>query len=456
MDIREETGSRALPNSTEAEISVLGAMLQDSTAVLRAAEQLVPEDFYHPEHKEIFTVMADMNRRQTAIDLVTVQTELSNKGSLDGVGGIKYLMKIIRDVPTTANVQEYINIVREKSTLRKLIAASQGIMKDCYGQNKELQEVLSSAEKSIFDIVMNRQGGEELRPVGEALEVAYQKIEELAKLKGELAGVPTGFIDLDSMLTGLHPGELIIVGARPAMGKTSFAMNIAEHAALNKGKTTAIFTLEMPREQIAMRMLCSDARVDMQRVRKGTLHDDDWIRLAKTLGPLSASHIYIDDTAGLSPTQLRSRCRRLMMDTGKLDLVVIDYLGLMRSDGRAESRNMEVSEISRALKAIALELKIPIVACAQLSRANKDRIDKRPVLSDLRDSGSIEQDADVVMFLHREEYYNKDTEDKNIGEVIVSKQRSGPLGTVKLAWLSEFTTFANLARENGPGGDAPF
>ena len=456
MDIREETGSRALPNSTEAEISVLGAMLQDSTAVLRAAEQLVPEDFYHPEHKELFTVMTDMNRRQTAIDLVTVQTELSNKGSLDGVGGIKYLMKIIRDVPTTANVQEYINIVREKSTLRKLIAASQGIMKDCYGQNKELQEVLSSAEKSIFDIVMNRQGGEELRPVGEALEVAYQKIEELAKLKGELAGVPTGFIDLDSMLTGLHPGELIIVGARPAMGKTSFAMNIAEHAALNKGKTTAIFTLEMPREQIAMRMLCSDARVDMQRVRKGTLHDDDWIRLAKTLGPLSASHIYIDDTAGLSPTQLRSRCRRLMMDTGKLDLVVIDYLGLMRSDGRAESRNMEVSEISRALKAIALELKIPIVACAQLSRANKDRIDKRPVLSDLRDSGSIEQDADVVMFLHREEYYNKDTEDKNIGEVIVSKQRSGPLGTVKLAWLSEFTTFANLARENGPGGDAPF
>ena len=458
MDIREETGGRALPNSTEAEVSVLGAMLQDSTAVLRAAEQLIPEDFYHPEHKEIFTVMADMNRRQTAIDLVTVQTELSNKGSLDGVGGIKYLMKIIRDVPTTANVQEYINIVREKSTLRKLIAASQGIMKDCYGQNKELQEVLSSAEKSIFDIVMNRQGGEELRPVGEALEVAYQKIEELAKLKGELAGVPTGFIDLDSMLTGLHPGELIIVGARPAMGKTSFAMNIAEHAALNKGKTTAIFTLEMPREQIAMRMLCSDARVDMQRVRKGTLHDDDWIRLAKTLGPLSASHIYIDDTAGLSPTQLRSRCRRLMMDTGKLDLVVIDYLGLMRSDGRAESRNMEVSEISRALKAIALELKIPIVACAQLSRANKDRIDKRPVLSDLRDSGSIEQDADVVMFLHREEYYNKDTEDKNIGEVIVSKQRSGPLGTVKLAWLSEFTTFANLAKDyqNLPAGEAPF
>ena len=456
MDIREETGGRALPNSTEAEISVLGAMLQNGTAVLRAAEQLKPEDFYQPEHKEIFTVLTDMNRRQTAIDLVTVQAELANRGSLEGVGGVRYLMKINADVPTAANVQAYIDIVREKSTLRKLIAASQDIMKDCYGQNKELQDVLANAEKSIFDIVMNRQGGEELKPIGEALEIAYNKIEELAKLKGELAGVPTGFIDLDSMLTGLHPGELIIVGARPAMGKTSFAMNIAEHAAVNKGKTTAVFTLEMPREQIALRMLCSDARVDMQRVRKGTLHDDDWIRLAKSLGPLSAAPMYIDDTAALSPTKLRSRCRRLMMDTGRLDLVVIDYLGLMRSDGRPESRNMEVSEISRSLKAIALELKIPIIACAQLSRANKDRIDKRPVLSDLRDSGSIEQDADVVMFLHREEYYNRETEDKNIGEVIVSKQRSGPLGTVKLAWLSEYTTFANLAKESGPAGDAPF
>ena len=455
MDIREETGGLALPNSMEAEISVLGAMLQDGTAVLRAAEQLKPEDFYHPEHKEIFTVLTDMNRRQMAIDLVTVQAELARKGTLDGIGGVQYLMKINRDVPTAANVQEYIRIVREKSTLRKLIEASRGIMKDCYTQNRELPEVLANAEKAIFDIVMNRQGGEELKPLGDALEIAYQKIEELAKLKGRLAGVPTGFIDLDSMLTGLHPGELIIVGARPAMGKTSFAMNIAEHAALNADKTVAVFTLEMPREQIALRMLCSDARVDMQKVRKGILHDNDWMSLAKSLGPLSAAPMYIDDTAAISPTQLRSRCRRLMMDAGKLDLVVIDYLGLMRSDGRAESRNMEVSEISRALKAIALELKVPIVACAQLRRANKDRIDKRPMLSDLRDSGSIEQDADVVMFLHREEYYNKETEDKNIGEVIVSKQRSGPLGTVKLAWLSEYTTFANLARES-QSGDAPF
>ena len=455
MEIREASGSPVLPNSTEAEISVLGAMLQSGTAVLRAAEQLQPDDFYHPEHKEIFTALTDMNRQQTAIDLVTVQAELSKRGTLDGVGGVKYLMKILADVPTAANVQSYIDIVREKSTLRKLIEACRNITKDCYGQNKELQDVLANAEKQIFDIVMNREGGEELKPLSEALETAYTKIEELAQLKGKLAGVPTGFIDLDSMLAGLHEGELIIVGARPAMGKTSFAMNIAEHAALNADMTTAVFTLEMPREQIALRMLCSDARVEMQRVRKGTLHDDDWMRLAKSLGPLAAAPLYIDDTAALSPTQLRSRCRRLMMDKGRLDLIVSDYLGLMRSDGRAESRNMEVSEISRRLKAIALELKVPIIACAQLSRANKDRIDKRPVLSDLRDSGSIEQDADVVMFLHREEYYNKDTEDKNIGEVIVSKQRSGPLGTVKLAWLSEFTTFANLVKDNQMS-DAPY
>ena len=455
MEAREETRGMAPPNSVEAEISVLGAMLQDGTAVLRATEQLAPDDFYQPEHREIFSVMKELNRQQAPIDLVTLQAELARKGTLDGVGGTKYLLRILSDVPTAANVQSYINIVLEKSVLRKLIGAARTITQECYTQEKEVQAILTSAEKSIFDIVMNRQEGETLKPMNDVLVNTYEMIEELAKRKGEIAGVPTGFVDLDNMLTGLHPGELIVVGARPAMGKTSFAMNIAEHASLNKGKTTAVFTLEMPREQIAMRMLCSDARVDMQRVRRGALHDDDWIRLAKSLGPLAAAPMYIDDTSALTPTMLRSRCRRLMLDKG-LDLVVVDYLGLMRSDGRAENRQLEVSEISRQLKAIALELRVPIVACAQLSRANKDRIDKRPVLSDLRDSGSIEQDADVVMFLHREEYYNRDTEDKNIGEVIVSKQRSGPVGTVKLAWLSEFTTFANLARDQGPGGDAPF
>jgi len=451
----DEREMRAVPpNSTEAELSVLSAMLQDGTAVLRACEQLKPEDFYQPAHREIFQVMADMNARHMPIDLVTLQAELARKGTLEGVGGIAYVMKVNHFAPTTVNMHTYIDIVLEKSTLRKLIAASQTIARECYSQEKDVQEILNISEKEIFDIVMNRQEGESLKPLKTVLQNTYAIIEDLARNPGG-NGVPTGFIDLDSMLTGLHPGELIIVGARPAMGKTSFAMNIAEHAALNKGKTTAVFTLEMPREQIALRMLCSDAKVDMQRVRKGTLRDEDWISLARSLGPLSAAPMYIDDTSAITPTMLRSRCRRLMMDKG-LDLVVVDYLGLMRSDSRAENRQLEVSEISRQLKAIALELKIPIVACAQLSRANKDRIDKRPMLSDLRDSGSIEQDADVVMFLHREEYYNRETEDKNIGEVIVSKQRSGPLGTVKLAWLSEYTTFANLARESQGGGDAPF
>ena len=455
MEIRDEARGMVPPNSMEAEISVLGAMLQDSIAVQRATEQLKPEDFYQPEHRELFQVMADLNRRQAPIDLTTLQAELSRKGTLEGVGGLRYLMKIVSDVPTAANVHSYIAIVREKSILRRLINACSTISKDSYSQQKEVPAILSDAEKAIFDIVMNQHEGEALKPISEVIVNTLDQIQELDRLKGEIAGVPTGFIDLDRLLTGLHSGELIVVGARPAMGKTSFAMNVAEHAALNKGKVTAVFTLEMPREQIAMRMLCSDARVDMQRVRRGTLRDEDWEKISKTLGPLTAAPMYIDDTAAITPTQLRSRCRQLKMDKG-LDLVVVDYLGLMRADGKTENRQLEVSEISRQLKAIALELKIPIVACAQLSRANKDRIDKRPMLSDLRDSGSIEQDADVVMFLHREEYYNKETEDKNIGEVIVSKQRSGPLGTVKLAWLSEYTTFANLAADQGPSDSAPF
>ena len=451
----EEIRGAAMPHSAEAEISVLGAMLQDSTAVLRATEQLRQEDFYLPEHQEIYSALTALSQERTPIDLVTAHTELARRGTLEGIGGDDYLMRILNLTPTTANVKAYIDIVQEKSTLRKLIAACQSISRDCYLQMAPARETLAKAEKAIFDLVMNRSDGEALKPLGEVLVTTYQQIEELAKQKGEIAGVPTGFIDLDSLLTGLHPGELVVVGARPAMGKTSFAMNVAGHASLNRGKKVAVFTLEMPREQIALRLLCSDARVDMQRVRKGTLTDQDWMRLAKSLPAMAAAPMYIDDTAGITPSQLRSRCRRLMMDKG-LDLVVLDYLGLMHADGRSENRQLEVSEISRQLKAVALELKIPVMACAQLSRANKDRLDKRPVLSDLRDSGSIEQDADVVMFLHREEYYNHDTEDKNIGEVIVSKQRSGPLGTVKLAWLSEYTTFANLAHEEAPGGAAPF
>ncbi len=442
-----ETGmSRAVPpHSLEAERSVLGAMMQDPAAVAISVELLTAEDFYAPAHRELFDAMRTLHQAGSPIDLVTTDTELSRRGTLDGVGGTAYLIEVNQYVPTTLNVRAYIGLVSEKSTLRRLIKAAQEISAESYSQQSPLPEILNHAEKSIFDIVMRRASGEALVHVGEVLSLTYEKIEELARLKGQIAGVPTGFTDLDRLLTGMHGGELILIGARPAMGKTSLAMNIAQHACVYKGKTTAVFSLEMPREQIAMRMLCSQARVNMQKVRSGTLSDGDWINLAKVLGPMAASPLYIDDTAGLTPTQLRSRCRRLMMDKG-LDLIVVDYLQLMGSDKKTENRQLEVSDISRQLKSIALELKVPLVACAQLSRANAARQDKRPLLSDLRDSGSIEQDADVVMFIHREGYYDTTGgQEDNIGEVILAKQRNGPLGTVKLAWLSEYTTYANLA-----------
>jgi len=411
---------------------------------------LVKEDFYTPGHQEIFDAMKALNNQGMPVDLVTVDTELSRRGTLEGVGGTAYLMDLVSYVPTTANVKAYITLVSEKSTLRRLIQAAQSISQECYTQQNPLQEILNHAEKAIFDIVMRRSAGESLVHVKDVLTVTYEKIEELAKLKGRIAGVPTGFIDLDNLTTGLHAGELVLIGARPSMGKTSFAMNICQHAALRAGKSTAVFSLEMPREQIAMRMLCSEAKVDMQKIRSGTLSDGDWMKLARVLGPMANAPLYIDDTSGITPSQLRSRCRRLMMDKG-LDLIMIDYLQLMAADGRTENRQLEVSEISRQLKSIALELKVPLIACAQLSRAATTRTDKRPMLSDLRDSGSIEQDADVVMFLHREAYYDPACEEKNVGEVIMSKQRNGPLGTVKLAWLAEYTTYANLAQ----GDQAP-
>ena len=441
-----ELRSMIPPNSVEAEKSVLSSMLQENHAVQLAVEMLVKDDFYQPSHREIYDAMIALNLQQMPIDLMTVQAELSRRGTLDGIGGNIYLVELYGYAPATANVKAYIQIVLEKSVLRRLIAASQQISQECYSQQNTLQETLANSEKAIFDIVMKRSGTDTLKPIREVLLNTYSMIEELSELKGRISGVPTGFTALDNTLTGLHGGELILIGARPSMGKTSFAVNIASHAAFYAGKTVAIFSLEMPREQIVLRMLCSDARVDMQKVRSGTLTSDDWMKLARSVGPISASSCFIDDTAGISPSQLRSKCRRLMMDHG-LDLIVVDYLGLMHSDTAAENRQLEVSEISRSLKAIALELKVPLIACAQLSRAATTRLDKRPMLSDLRDSGSIEQDADVVMFLHREGYYDQNCEEKNVGEVIIAKQRNGPLGNIKVAWLPEYTTYANLAPE---------
>ncbi|MDR0397306.1 MAG: replicative DNA helicase [Oscillospiraceae bacterium] len=436
---------RVPPNNIDAEKSVLGAMMLDREALALGLEVLRPEAFYQPAHKEIFGAMQTLNVADRPVDLVTLDAELARRGTLDGVGGLPALVELSQYVPTTANAGAYIKIVDEKHTLRSLIQAADVIMTAAYAQAVPLEELLQTAERAIYDVSMRMTGIDTLEHIRTVLSRTYEYIEKLVTLKGQIDGVPTGFADLDTLLTGLHPGELIIMGARPSMGKTSIAMNMVENAALKARKIAAVFSLEMPREQIAMRMLCSEAHVDLQSLRNGAIKDDDWDRLSSALGVLASSNIYIDDTPGLTPSQLRSRCRRLKMEKG-LDVVMVDYLQLMGADRRSENRQVEVSAISRALKGIAQELRVPLVACAQLSRANATRENKRPMLSDLRDSGSIEQDADVVMFLHREDYYNPDTEEKNIAEVIIGKQRNGALGTVKLAWLGQYTRFQNLER----------
>ncbi len=436
------------PSSIDAERSVIGAMLQDAGAATLAFETISASDFYSAEHRAIFDAMRQLHISGHPIDLMTVGNELTSRGTLESIGGSAYLLQAMRFVPTTANTRTYVEIVLEKATLRKLIEASQQISKQCYAQSDPLPTVLHDAEKLIFEIVMRKSGAETLVPIQKVLLSTFDRIEELSRLKGKLSGVPTGIYDLDRMLTGLHGGELILVGARPAMGKTSMALGVAQFAATKAQKSVAIFSMEMPNEQIGMRILCSAANINMQRVRSGMLSDAEWVKLGDCINELSQSQIYIDDTPGLTPSQLRSRCRRLMMEQG-LDLIVIDYLGLMGTDKRVENRQLEVSEISRQLKAIALEMKIPVLACAQLSRAPAARTDKRPMLSDLRDSGSIEQDADVVMFLHREGYYASagaeegPKPDDNEGEVIIAKQRNGPVGTVMVEWQAEFARYTN-------------
>ena len=399
----------------------------------------------YPANREIFSAMLHLSAMSRPVDLVTVDEELTRRGRLEGVGGIGYLIELSQFVPSTANVSSYIQIVDEKSTLRKLIAASGEITQESYAADQEVRDILANAEKRVFDISM-RKGGEQLQPINPVLIKTYEQIETLVRNKGQITGVPTGYYDLDALLTGLHPGELVLIAARPSMGKTSFGMNIVENAAIRGGKKVAVFSLEMPAEQLVMRMLCSEANVDMQKVRRGMLSDEEWIRLSEAMSPIAMSNIHIDATSGVSVPEIRSKARRLQLEEG-LDLIMIDYLQLMSGSGKSASRQEEVSGISRALKGLAQELQVPVIALSQLSRATAGRADHRPILSDIRDSGAIEQDADVVMFIHREDYYDKDTEDKNIAEIIIAKQRNGPLDTVRLAWMSEFTKFLNLSHQ---------
>ncbi|AIY85128.1 replicative DNA helicase [Clostridium baratii] len=438
----ETTVNRTLPQSIEAEQSVIGSMIIDRSAIAQAAEGLEEEDFYRDSHKVLYRSIIEMFKRDMAVDLVTVLEYLKATDTLERAGGVTYVSEITSSVPTTANLASYIQIVQEKSTLRKLIKASTSIIEESYNKQGEVEDVLDSAEKRIFDIAEKRTTSD-FEPLNQVLERGFIEIERLFNNKGEITGVSSGFIDLDSKTSGFQKGDMVLIAARPSMGKTTFALNIAENAALRGGKSVVIFSLEMSKEQLAYKLLCSEANVDMLKLRTGNLDDKDWENIARATGPLSKAKIYIDDTAGVSVMEMRSKCRRLKMEYG-IDLIMIDYLQLMSGSSGSESRQQEVSEISRSIKALAKEMECPVIALSQLSRAPEQRADHRPMLSDLRESGSIEQDADLVMFLYRDEYYNKETEDKNVGECIIAKQRNGPVGTVKLAWLGQFSKFGNL------------
>ncbi|NLX70678.1 MAG: replicative DNA helicase [Clostridiales bacterium] len=439
---------RIPPHNIEAEQSVLGSMLIDIESVSEASGTLSGQDFYSEAHKEIFEAMLDIHERGEPVDLVTLVEELRQRGTLDSVGGVSYISDLSMAVPSTANVKYYIRIVEEKSILRQLIAASNEIIKESYEASEELDVILDSAEKKIFDI-SQRQNTNYFEPIKDILIETYARIEELSKNKGQIIGLPTGFHDFDQKTSGLQPSDLVLVAARPSMGKTSFVLNIAQYVALRKKVPVAIFSLEMAKEQLVQRMLSAEANVELQKIRTGDLTEEDWLKLVKAAGPLSQAPIYIDDSADVSVMEIRSKARRLKLEKD-LGLVVIDYLQLMSGRGRAENRQQEISEISRSLKALARELKVPVIALSQLSRAPEARTQHRPMLSDLRESGAIEQDADMVTFIYRDEYYNPDTEKKNIAEIIIAKQRNGPTGTVELVWLGEYTKFANYERIHQP------
>ncbi len=439
------TLGRIPPQSIEAEQSVIGSMLIDKEVIPVVMEVLKPEDFYRPDHKEIYEVIIELFDRAQPIDLITVSERLKLHGKLELVGGLEYLTNIATEVPTTANVKHYAKIVEEKSLLRKLIRASSDIVELGFSASEEVSFILDKAEQNIFDILQKR-SSQGFVPIKDVLVDTFNKLEELYNNKGHITGIPTGFSDLDFKTSGLHNSDLVLVAARPAMGKTAFALNLAQNAAVHSGVPVAVFSLEMSKEQLVNRMLCSEAMVDSNKMKTGQLEDNDWQKVARALGPLSEAPIFIDDTPGISITEIRAKCRRLKLEHN-LGLVVIDYLQLMQgSKSRGENRQQEISEISRSLKILAKEINIPVICLSQLSRAAETRTDHRPILSDLRESGAIEQDADIVMFLYRDDYYNPDTEKKNIAEVILAKHRSGSTGTVELVWLGQYTKFANLEK----------
>lgn len=443
----EEWQKRILPYNADAEKSVLGAMLMDKDAISIATEVLVGEDFYIKQNQILFDAMVELNNEGKPVDLVTLQDRLREKDAPPEVSDMAFVTDIINTVPTAANVRYYANIVMEKATLRKLIHVNEDIANTCYAGKEPLETILEDTEKEIFKVVQKRNAGDFI-PISVAVNNQLNKISIAAQNKGAVTGIATGFYDLDYRTAGLQPSDLILVAARPSMGKTAFALNIAQHVSMRLNKCIAIFSLEMSREQLVNRLFSLQSGVDAQKLRTGNLSDSDWEQLIDGATQIGESNMIIDDTPGISIAELRSKCRKYKIEHD-LSMVMIDYLQLMSGSGKgSDSRQQEISDISRALKSLARELQVPVIALSQLSRAVEQRPDHRPMLSDLRESGAIEQDADVVMFIYRDDYYNKDTDRKGISEIIIAKQRNGPIGTVELAWLPELTKFANLAHDN--------
>ena len=438
------SSSRVPPHSLEAETGVLGAILLNNDVLPQVAEIVDRDDFYRSGHRLLFEAMVELSERGSPIDLVTVTEELRGKGLLEKAGGAAYISELTDRVPSARNAEHYARIVRERAIQRKLIWVATEIASEGYDPEADVEEYLDRAEQAIFEITQRKVSPSFVR-LRDILRDAFTRIEELYEKKELVTGVPTGYTDLDQVTAGLQPSDLVIIAGRPGMGKTSFVLNVAQHAAIEHGIPVAFFSLEMSREQLAMRLLCSEARVDSHRLRRGLLRDSDWPKLTRAAGTLAEAPIFIDDTPGISTLEVRAKSRRLKAETN-LGLVIVDYLQLMRSRGKYDVREQEISEISRSLKALAKEIHVPVVALSQLNRGVESRSDKRPLLSDLRESGAIEQDADVIMFIYRDEVYNKESPDKGIAEIIVGKQRHGPTATVKLAFLSEYTMFENLAR----------
>ena len=427
---------RVLPHSIEAEQSVIGSMLMDKEAIIAASEIVTARDFYQQQYGIMFETMVELFNEGKPVDLVTLQDRLKEKDVPPEVSSLDFVRDIITTVPTSANVKSYANIVREKAVLRRLIKVNEEIANTCYAGKEPLEQILASTEKSVFDLLQSRSSGEFV-PIRQVALNVLEKIEAASKTQGTVTGIPTGFIDLDYKTSGMQPSDFVLIAARPSMGKTAFVLNLVDHVAVRKGLPCMIFSLEMSKEQLVNRMLAMESNVDSQKLRTGNLTDSDWDAIVEGIGVIGNSKLVIDDTPGISITELRSKCRKMKLEQG-LSMIIIDYLQLMSGSGgkSSESRQQEISEISRSLKALAREMNAPVVALSQLSRACETRTDHRPMLSDLRESGAIEQDADVVMFLYRDDYYNKDTDMPNIAEVIIAKQRNGPIGTVNLLFAA--------------------